>query len=195
MISPVMLKIRNDSIGLGDFMSPRGNRLHRGIDLVTSAGHPVLSPCEGIITRIGICYESNPEYKLIVISERWFTHKILYIKPIKSIKTGQHVNVGDQIAIAMDISKKYGDKMITHIHWEVMLRSVLIGKRHPLTDAARVDPRITINNAGTAKLKLNKEAMKDVIAKQKTCLSPSAQRLAERALKIIGTIFIKRREK
>ena len=52
MISPTGKGIRNDSRGSGDYGSPRGIRVHNGIDYLCDEGQEIIAPFDMIIVRV-----------------------------------------------------------------------------------------------------------------------------------------------
>lgn len=109
-------------MGLGHFGAPRGSRKHAGVDFVVTPGQPVMSPIEGVITRVTIPYASDSRWKGFEISgsgrHEGYTIKIFYMNPDTRLLY-QSVRPGDVIGTAQDISLKYAPAMKPHIHLEV----------------------------------------------------------------------------
>lgn len=122
-------EIRSDDEGDGHFAAPRGGRRHEGVDYCFDEGEDVLSPVDGIVTRLGWAYANEP-YRLVeILSHKgYILWRFLYIDPL--VKAGQKVHVDEVIGKAQAISKKYSDKMKNHVHVEMNLdvQSVLGGK-------------------------------------------------------------------
>jgi len=49
-------KVRSDSIGAGQFGTPRGSRKHAGVDYEVIPGDPVFAPMMGTVIREGWPY-------------------------------------------------------------------------------------------------------------------------------------------
>jgi murein DD-endopeptidase MepM/ murein hydrolase activator NlpD len=117
MISPTGLGIRNDSQGHGYYGAPRGARKHAGTDYICSPKQDVVAPIDGVITRIAYPY-TDKKYEGVILENDFVRLKIFYFIPIPRL-IGKQVRQGDVIGYAQDIRKKYGDKMIPHIHLEI----------------------------------------------------------------------------
>lgn len=118
MLSPVKNHgIRSDELGSGLYMMPRGDHRHKGLDLVTTPGEEVIAPIPGRISKIGYCYNTEPQYRYIEILGDLLSMRLLYVKP--SVGVGQRVAEGQKIGVSDDVSKKYGEQMTPHIHIEV----------------------------------------------------------------------------
>ena len=119
MISPAGLVVRNDPWGKGYFHASRdeGKRLHSGVDIAVSLGERIVAPEDCLIIRTGIVYPDAPHYNLIVLQGQFFMHKIMYVH--SHLSAGSIVKSGVHIGYPQDISARYDDRMIPHIHWEV----------------------------------------------------------------------------
>lgn len=106
-----------DSYGCGHFGASRGDRIHKGIDVITQTGQSILAPIKGKVTRHGYPYEGNTYYKLIEIVNDMYKVKIMYVEPMISV--GNQVNAGQVIAKAQNIAAKYSTSMTNHSHVEV----------------------------------------------------------------------------
>jgi murein DD-endopeptidase MepM/ murein hydrolase activator NlpD len=110
--------MRSDSEGSGAFAAPRGGKRHKGFDYEFEEGEDVLSPVDGIVTRLGYAYENQP-YRLVeILSHKGLLlWKFLYLDPI--VRAGDRVKVGQVIGVAQAISKQYGSNMKDHVHVEI----------------------------------------------------------------------------
>lgn len=106
-----------DPFGCGHFGATRGNRKHKGVDILFEPNEDVLSPIYGVVTRYAYPYANDTTYKGIEIQNERFTVKIFYVLP--TIHIGKHINAGDVIGKAQNIAKKYGATMQNHVHIEV----------------------------------------------------------------------------
>lgn len=119
MLNPTGRTIRMDSKGSGKFNAPRGSgRKHDGIDLVVKPGQAILAPIDGIISRRVTAYP-NENYFGVEIEGRRIIIMLLYLRPLKGI-IGSHVQKGDIIGNAQDISRRYNEGMTPHIHFRVI---------------------------------------------------------------------------
>ena len=115
-----------DSWGDGAYQSPRGDKLHKGIDYRVEPGSYILSPCIGEISKVGYPYgwvENATNYRYVEITDLIGNrHRVFYIDPL--VYKGQTVSVLCTIGVAQDISQKYQDPnlspMTPHIHYEVL---------------------------------------------------------------------------
>lgn len=147
MIFPVSNHVvRSDSMGDGGFGARRVTRIHTGIDLVVDPGvTKIVAPTSMRITRIGYPYsfEKYPDrrhYRLIVGECSFAFHKIFYVNPL--VEEGDFVKIGSNIAVAQDISKAYGPRMIPHVHWEMWLKfnCAIDGRTNETLASVVVDP-------------------------------------------------------
>lgn len=121
-------EIRNDEAGLGHYGAARGSRLHQGVDFTVYPGQGIVAPFPCYIKRIGFPYRDDRSFKLVEIrgTGDWkeYTAKIMYVRDIAGV--GEHFNKGEILALADDITRKYGPTMIAHVHMEVRRGGVLI---------------------------------------------------------------------
>jgi len=113
------LDIRDtDDWGSGAYGAPRGNRTHRGIDLVTKPGQTIHAPFTGTVVRHANPYDDDPRYTgcLLRRESDGLEVKLFYLE---GIDIGPVAN-GDPIGTAQDIAIKYPG-IINHIHLEVWL--------------------------------------------------------------------------
>jgi len=113
-------RVREDSEGSGKFMADRGNRLHRGLDLLVCPGDIIMSPIAGKVLRKAYPYASDMQWQGILITNKFYWIKIFYMIPDEDV-IGQMVRPCQVIGKAQDISLKYGYKMTPHIHLQVAI--------------------------------------------------------------------------
>ena len=113
-----------DPLGDGSFGASRGNRKHKGIDIVASPGETIFSPITGKVTRFPIPYADDSRYTGIEITNSTYRIMIFYMKANVSI--GSTVIAGQSIGVAQNISAKHGSAMKNHVHYEVYKNGVLI---------------------------------------------------------------------
>lgn len=117
MTSPTGLGIRNDTEGQGYYRAKRGKRLHAGVDYKCKPGKAIFSPISGKIKRIAYPYPGK-EYQGVVIESEFFTIKLFYFKPFEDL-IGQEVKKGEHIGFAQDISLRYSEFMLPHVHLQI----------------------------------------------------------------------------
>ena len=130
MIS-VKLKPRGvDDWGDGSFAAPRvksdGSRKpHKGIDYACLPGQEVISPCVGVVTKLGYPYpiKDGFNYRYVEVTDlQGLRHRVFYIDPTVSI--GMHVTILNVIGVSQDIAGKFHDPrkepMTNHVHYEVL---------------------------------------------------------------------------
>ena len=111
LTNPTGQKIRVDSMGDGHWGTSRegGKRRHKGIDLSTVVGQPILCPIDGRVMNLKgdngripmlIIYPTipNPHYDRI---------EILYTGMLEGVNSGEYrdISVGEPIGIALDLEK------------------------------------------------------------------------------------------
>lgn len=117
--------IRNDGAGQGHFGAPRGDHKHAGTDYVVTPHDAVFAVGDGKLIRSGYAYEGDSVYRLCEIRSEGIAVKLLYVYPFPSL-IGEYVRAGDVIGAAQDITKKYSDDMLPHVHLEVRVNDVLV---------------------------------------------------------------------
>ena len=116
LINPTGKGIRSDSAGDGHWQANRGDRRHKGIDLLCDPGQDILSPIKGFVMRVAYPYGDDSSWKGIVIQGDWCRIKMYYLDPF--VRIGRQVTQGEPIGKAQNISLRYGDKMRPHVHLE-----------------------------------------------------------------------------
>ena len=116
----VWLELRSDEAGDGQFGARRGERTHRGVDVVCQPDAMVLAPVAGVITRWGYAYADDLAWRYVEITESdGDRHRLFYVDPDYAV-IGDFVSLDDPIGDAQDITEKYPDQDMTpHIHYEV----------------------------------------------------------------------------
>ena len=119
-IQTVDLDIRSDPAGDGWFHSPRGDRLHNGIDYVCQVNQPILSPVNGVVTKHGYPYGDDLSWRYIEITDGDANkHRLFYIQPTMPI--GHTVTTESIVGNAQNIVIRYPDQgMLAHVHYEIM---------------------------------------------------------------------------
>ena len=117
--SPTGLGLRSDTEGFGFFGAPRGrHRKHTGMDYICAPGQDVLCPIiSGKIVRRATPF-ADSKFSGVVIEGSHITIKMFYCDVWEHL-IGTYANRGDEIAIAQDVSEKYGQEMQPHIHLAV----------------------------------------------------------------------------
>ena len=114
----------NDPTGHGYYGAKRGNRKHKGVDLVTKPDDDVFSPISGVITKIGYPYAGNMIMRYIEITNDIYRIRIMYCQPYK-ISVNDRVFEGGKIGEAQDIAAYWSSKMKNHIHIECYKHGLL----------------------------------------------------------------------
>ena len=107
------------SSGFGYRISPFTGRkeFHRGIDIATRAGTPVIAPADGVVTYTG---KKGGLGKLVVIDHGY--GKITRYAHLKKwlVRRGTHVKRGDKIALVGNT----GRSTAPHLHYEVHVNGI-----------------------------------------------------------------------
>ena len=122
MISPTgRNEIRQpDNHGQGYYGAKRGDRKHKGIDLVCSPGQVIFSPITGVVIREAKPY-AGMEYSGLLIQGTNIEIKMFYFEPDPRFfgrESTQHVQAGQPVGIAQKISDRYTG-MTDHIHLQI----------------------------------------------------------------------------
>jgi murein DD-endopeptidase MepM/ murein hydrolase activator NlpD len=113
-----------DTWGSGAFDAPRGERRHRGIDIVIEPGETVLCPLDGNIVRVAEPYDDEPRFNGLLLSGSGsysdLELKLFYLDDfaLGPIKTGA------VMAMAQDIALRYPG-ITPHIHVELRVNGDL----------------------------------------------------------------------
>ena len=112
--------VRNDRVGAGFWGAARGSRKHKGVDLLLprGVGQEVIAPHPSLVKRHSLPYPSDERYLGVVLQGASFESFLWYLEPIDEL-IGQQVSMGQVIGYAQDISKKYGNGCLPHIHWQI----------------------------------------------------------------------------
>ena len=117
------LNIRGqDAQGSGEWLASRGNRFHKGEDVVCYAGDRILSHTDGFVSKIGYPYNPSNEkkghlrYVEITDSEK---SKIRYFYIKATVERGQKVVKNEQIGISQDLTQIYPG-ITQHYHLEII---------------------------------------------------------------------------
>ena len=118
MISPTGKNIREDAAGSGKYGSPRGNRLHKGVDYYCEKGQEIVAPFNMTIKR-----KAYPYHDMKMEGIEWAhgesTGYMFYFK-VRDELVGKYVKQGQVIGEAQSISKYYSNKeMHDHIHFQI----------------------------------------------------------------------------
>ena len=112
ILNPTGGTIRNDSHGQGFFRAPRGDRLHKGVDLTLpgGAGQLVLAPISGRFDRIVYPYKDDPKTMGGQFSNSNITVWMFYFKPEEylireKVVMGQVVGVAQTDHIHLQIGE------------------------------------------------------------------------------------------
>ncbi len=114
-----------DAYGAGYFGAPRGSRTHNGVDYACAPGSVILSPVDGVVSKLGYPYSDDLSFKYVeVTTEDDMRVRLFYVEP--------SVTTGDQVYAATSVlgsSQKLGDRygkddrhasaITEHVHIEV----------------------------------------------------------------------------
>lgn len=110
-----------DKYGSGEYLAPRGNRKHNGIDVACYAESTIFAAKAGTITKIGYPYDPNDKKKghlryVQITDNKGYAARYFYIAP--TVAVDDKIKVGDPIGVAQGLIKIYPG-IIDHIHFEV----------------------------------------------------------------------------
>ena len=120
-----------DKHGTGEYLAPRGNRKHNGIDLACAVGSEVFSPVAGTVTKLGYPYgsgtggasDADPYRYVEVTDEMGRRHRVFYIDPNDDNINLTDLDEVDQdtiIGIVQDLTRRY-EGITPHVHYEIMV--------------------------------------------------------------------------
>ena len=112
-----------DTYGSGAYGAPRGNHLHRGIDLSAYAGSQVYSITSGRVSKIGYPYsledERKAHFRYVEIQPdngSGLFFRYFYLSPI--IAVGDKVSQITVLGIVQDLTLVYPG-ITNHVHFEI----------------------------------------------------------------------------
>ena len=113
---PTLCLRDTDNWGSGAYGAPRGDRTHRGIDIITTPDQPIHAPFNGTVVRQADPYEEDPRYTGCLLRREpdGLEVKLFYLE---GARIGP-VKEGEPIGKAQDIAIKYPG-ITNHIHLEV----------------------------------------------------------------------------
>ncbi len=107
-----------DAWGAGAFGAPRGERLHRGVDIEVRPGRPVFAPFPGRVVRRADPYGDDDRFAGLLLAGdgAWagVEAKLFYLRG----EPGRTVKAGEAIGRAQDIGARYPG-ITPHIHLEI----------------------------------------------------------------------------
>ena len=118
----------HDHFGSGKYGASRGDRTHKGLDIISNKGDKVFSPMDGKITRTFHPYSDKCRFLkgVEIVGEGEYSDykmKLMYVDLDDNVDTGDFVSKGDVVAIQQDLLECYpprnGKSMTNHIHFEV----------------------------------------------------------------------------
>jgi murein DD-endopeptidase MepM/ murein hydrolase activator NlpD len=114
----------HDAYGEGEFGARRdgGSRRHEGVDYKAKAGQDVDAPISGYVTKIGYAYAGDPNLKFVEITNPALSYaaRVFYVNP--KVQVGDTVSIGQAIATAHSLQRKYPGGMTDHVHLEILDR-------------------------------------------------------------------------
>jgi murein DD-endopeptidase MepM/ murein hydrolase activator NlpD len=114
----------HDAYGEGEFGARRdgGSRRHEGVDYKARAGQDVDAPISGYVTKIGYAYSGDQTLKFVEITNPALSYaaRIFYVNP--KVQVGDTVAIGQPIATAHSLQRKYPGGMTDHVHLEILDR-------------------------------------------------------------------------
>ena len=114
----------HDAYGDGEFGARRdgGSRRHEGVDYMAKAGQDVDAPISGYVTKIGYAYAGDQDLKFVEITNPAlrYSARVFYVNP--KVEVGETVVIGQRIATAHSLQRKYPGGMTDHVHLEIIDR-------------------------------------------------------------------------
>lgn len=114
-----------DPTGFGHYGANRGTRKHKGYDIITTPGQQIVSPLDGVISKIGYPYANALQFRYIDINGSVYRVRLMYVLPDPDLKVGTRIFICSPIATAQDIAGYWNPKMINHAHIEVYKHGLL----------------------------------------------------------------------
>lgn len=115
-----------DSFGAGGYGAPRGGHQHQGLDFVSLAGDPIIAPCTGVISHVGVAYP-NADLGSVHLDAPGLRLKLLYLRPGADCIVGAAISAGGILGSAQSVAGYWMAQrpgqgmMINHCHLELRL--------------------------------------------------------------------------
>ena len=124
-----------DRWGSGAYGAPRGDRLHRGVDIVVAEGAAVFAPFNATIIREATPYEDDDRYTGVLLAgiDAWADYEIKLFY-LRAPHEGTVV-AGEPLGIAQDLSARYPD-ITNHVHLELWHHGEVIDPTSYLTSTS-----------------------------------------------------------
>lgn len=122
-----------DLMGCGNYGAKRGNRTHKGVDLVALAGELIFAPFDLEVTKIGQVYAETDLFKYIEFKGTgllmFHRFRIMYLDPYipqqtHMVKVGEKMIKGAPLGNVQNIANYHGGGMKNHIHVECKIMGV-----------------------------------------------------------------------
>lgn len=114
--------IRNDPSGLGTFGAKREGHIHQGLDIKAEPNEPIKAPFDLTFSYSGRVYADDPFYLATEYKTPKGSFRVMYLQP----RTDKKIfKTGEVIGFAQNIAKKWGGKMVNHIHVEIRENGIL----------------------------------------------------------------------
>ena len=107
-----------DPTGHGYYGAKRGNRKHKGLDILAAPGEKVKASITGTISKIGQVYRHTTEFKYIEIINDIYRTRLMYVGPV-NIKLHDRIKEGDIIGKVQNVADHWDNGMQNHVHKEV----------------------------------------------------------------------------
>lgn len=106
-----------DDFGSGHYGASRGSRTHHGVDYAALPKSRLLSPVEGVVTKLGHPYADDLGYRYVEVTDmQEFKWRFFYVKP--SVIVDDIIRLNSSLGFVQDLDLRY--KGITnHIHLEI----------------------------------------------------------------------------
>ncbi|HEY9815335.1 MAG TPA: M23 family metallopeptidase [Candidatus Obscuribacterales bacterium] len=110
-------KRKCDAQGCGWYDAPRGNRKHKGIDLMCNPGTAICSPVNGTVTKLGWPYAGNREIRYVEVTAGNYKYRVFYVRP--HVELDDYVTVHDVLGGSQELDSM-ADGGTQHVHFEIM---------------------------------------------------------------------------
>jgi|SRR3990167_2542777 len=117
MIKAALPVRQSDKYGDGKYLASRGDRKHNGVDFACYPGTSILSNCNGLVTKIGYPYASDPSYKYVEIKDAsGYSLRYFYLNPF--VNKDDEVKEGQVIGTVQSLQNRYPG-ITGHCHLEI----------------------------------------------------------------------------
>jgi hypothetical protein len=113
-----------DLAGCGHFGASRGNKTHKGLDIIAQPYSKIYAPISGTIRKLFV-YSGSTEMKGLEITNGTIRVKLFYVDT--NLFNGDFIASEEFVGLAQDVASYHNNKTMTpHVHLELFIDNVQV---------------------------------------------------------------------